>query len=478
MSTPGTARVFFEEIPEFPRAAAVYGVRELARRAGVSAEMQHAWRAEIDSRGFVNIYVEPGTDKHIRISRATPEFWQGVRAGRFRTSRAGWMQPPCSRFASVIDFRVPFSSLDREHVGKLFSMVSEDCVECPVDLLASTVLTLGRYEETLPASRDRHGRFPAAGSVASRDGFLQRPVVDQFGLAFEQALSHLLPRWKPAERRLRVKISHDVDEIGLPFTLRGVAGHALRRGRPLWAARDLVARPLGIQTAYQVLLREIVAWSIDRGIKPSVYWKASASSLNDTGYDLRQRSIRRMIGNFRAQGVEMGIHPGYETFESRETLSAEVSTLQELLGERKLGGRQDYLRWSPQTWLEWESLDLAYDSSVGFTDGLGFRAGTCFPFRPWLFSEGREANILEIPLIAMDDSVEMQEKLHPGSADSNTREIVARCREVGGVFTLLWHNTRIIERNARYIYQTLLDDLEGSESYDWRSDPYGNADAS
>jgi hypothetical protein len=478
MSTLGTAQVLVKEVPEFPRAGVAYAARELARRAGVSAETFNTWRVESDSKDFASLFVEPGTQKQIRFSRSTPEFWKQIRAGVFRTSRARWMRDPGARFVGVNDFVIPFSSLDRDDAGCLFSIINEDCVECPVDLLASIALTLGRYEETLPGPRDQHGRFPVRGSMATRDDFLRRPIVDEFGLAFEQALEYLLPQWKPAVRQMRVKVSHDVDEIGLPFTLRGAAGHAVRRGHPLWTARDLVALTMGVEPAYQKLLREIVAFSIERGIKPAVYWKASGPGPNDTGYELRHAAIQRMIKDFRTQGVEMGIHPGYETFASPEKLSDEVLALQQFFGDRALGGRQDYLRWNPQTWVQWESLGLAYDSSVGFTDGLGFRAGTCYPFRPWLFSEGREAKILEIPLIAMDDSVEMQEKVQIGNAVAATNDIMERCRMVGGVFTLVWHNTRIIEPGARRMYQELLDLIAGHESYDWKTDPYGSAHAS
>jgi hypothetical protein len=478
MSTPGTATVRSQEVPEFPRSAASYALKELARRAGVSAEMYRTWRMETDATGCVNVFVDPGTDKRIRFPQSRPEFWRGIREGVFRTSQASWMRAPDKLLELVPDFHVPFSSIDRDNVGCLFSIANESCVDCPVDLLAATVLTLGRFEEILPSPKDEHGRFCARSSIAWRDGFLHRPVVDEFGLGLEQALLHLLPQWKPQERRLRVKVSHDVDEIGLPFSFRGAVGHAVRRGRPLWAVRDLLARPLHLETTYQGLLRRIVGLSIERGIKPAVYWKASDPGPNDTGYDPRHRAIRPMIDEFRKDGVEMGIHPGYRTFQSRERLSAEVSTLQEFLGERLLGGRQDYLRWNPQMWIEWESLGLAYDSSVGFTDQLGFRAGTCYPFHPWIFSESREANILEIPILAMDDAVKTHEELEPGAALPKIREIVERCRLVGGVFTLIWHNITIIDPGFRQVYQTLLDELAGNEGYNWKTDHGGSTDAS
>jgi hypothetical protein len=470
MATASSATVRSAEVPEFARAAAAYALKELARRAGVSADFYRTWRMDTSATGFVNVYVEPGTDKRIRFSRASPEYWKQIREGVFRTSRAMWMWRPEKTSAIVPDFRVPFSSLDEDDIGCLFSIADEDCVECPVDLLASTMLTLARFEETLPSARDQHDRFSALSSVAWRDRFLDRPIIDELGLGLEQAISHLLPRWKPQERRLRVKLSHDVDEIGLPFTLRGAVGHLLRRRHPAWAMRDLLAPVTNIETTYQLLLRQIVALSTERGMKPAVYWKASAPGPNDTGYNPRHRAIRSMIEDFRARGVEMGIHPGYGSYRSRETLLAEVSALQELFGTRQLGGRQDYLRWEPQTWIEWESLGLAYDSSVGFADRIGFRAGTCYPFRPWILSEHRESNLLEIPLLAMDETFYSHQRMEPAETLVKLRELVARCRAVGGVFTLLWHNTRIVHRGFLHAYQTLLDELAGTDNYNWETD--------
>src|SRR6516225_8831091 len=75
---------------------------------------------------------------------------------------------------------------------------------------------------------------------------------------------------------------------------------------------------------------------------------------------------------------EVGVHPGYNTFHSRESLARETQRLKRSLGEDYPGGRQHYLRWSPQTWLDWEACGLRYDSSIGFASHFGFRAGTAY----------------------------------------------------------------------------------------------------
>lgn len=462
-----------DDIGTFPRAAIAYGVRELARRAGVSGQLFRAWRTEFDATGSVNLFVQPGTRKRIQFPAMGRPTWTEIRKGVFRTSTAKWDHGPKPLRGLVTDLKIPFSSSPYEDVGPLFPAVQHDCIQCPVDLPASISLTLGRFEETLPGPRDQHGRFSAFSSVAWRDGFLHRPIIDEYGLAFAQALTHLIPAWRPAGKRLRVKLGHDVDDVGLPFQLRSTFAHTLRRGRPLGTLRDLAAAGLGRQTAYQVLLQAIVQFSLDRGLDSAVYWKSSAPSPFDSGYDLKDIRNRALHAVFQSQGVEMGVHPSYQTFNSPAKLRAEISAVREWLAQFDLGGRQDYLRWNPETWVLWESLGMAYDASVGYADHVGFRAGTSYPYKPWLFSRDREANLLEIPLHAMDTTLLGYMKLDPEQALSRLSDLVARCRSVGGVFTLLWHHTNLMESTHETIYRQLLDQLAGSDAFDWRNQGYG-----
>src|SRR5262249_33915262 len=230
-------------------------------------------------------------------------------------------------------------------------------------------------------------------------------VVDECALAFAQALAHLLPAWHPPEHRLRVKLSHDVDDIGKPFLLRSAVAHTIRRKRPLSSIRDLCAPCFGLSTAYQKFLRHAVSLSRARGLNCSVYWKAGAPGPHDRGYPLNDKCNLALKASFQSLDIEMGIHPSYASFDSQTLFRQEVLSIREWLAVTTMGGRQDYLRWSPDSWLLWESMGLAYDASLGFADHVGFRAGTCHPYRPWLFSQNRQANLVEVPLIAMDTTL-------------------------------------------------------------------------
>lgn len=446
-----------------------YAVVQLARRAGVTDEAVRRWRVDCSQRDYVTVFVQPETSKRIRFPRASDTIWNEIQTGTFRVSTADWPSGSAPKCASIPDFRIPFSSSHRVRVGPLFISDSPDCFTCAVDLPLATTLTLARYEETLPSSRDGHGRFPASSSIAYRHGFLHRPIIDEYGLALERVLERLLPAWRPAARRLRVKISHDVDEIGVPFSPRSAAGMTLRHARPLSTLRDLAAPILGVPNTYQTQLKRLVQFSVDRNLDCSVHWKASKRSRHDTGYSLRDPGILRLVRFFRQRAIEMGIHPSYESFDSPRLLHSEVATLRNFLGAPDLGGRQDYLRWTPQTWSEWDAIGIPYDSSVGFADHTGFRAGTCIPYRPWLWREQREAMLVEIPLLAMDSMLRGYMKAAPERALAILREVIARCRSVGGVFALAWHNTSLFDSSYTAVYRTVLDELAGSPKYDWRA---------
>jgi hypothetical protein len=444
-----------------------YAIEQLARRAGVSDEVFRTWSTDLTDREFVSVFVQPGTRKCVRFPRVGAGAWNQIQRGNFSMSSARWMTDFDRPHESIPDFRIPFSSSRQAELGPLFVPDSAESFTCAVDLPLSTVLTLSRFEETFPSPKDAHGRFPAYASVAWQGDFLHRPIVDEYGLALEQVLTSLLPGWRPAKRHLRVKLSQDVDQIGIPFSLRSAFAKTFRDRRPLSTVRDLAALLLGTDTTYQLQLKRLVRLSVEHGLDSAIYWKSSKIGPYDTGYDLNDPRILGLIYGLRAEGIEMGIHPSYATFQSPRLLRSEVQRLKAVLGQ-KLGGRQDYLRWNPQTWVEWNDAGLAYDSSVGFADHIGFRAGTCIPYQPWLWSQQRRADLIEIPLLAMDSTMYGYMNLPAERALTLLMDLAERCRAVGGVFTLAWHNTSLVKAGYASIYRALLNEIADSPTFDWR----------
>lgn len=447
-----------------------YAIAELARRAGVPPEIRNCWAIRVEAdRTIVDIL--PEGQAQIIFPHASPMVLQELSAGRIHTVTRGWMSHAKSaRGKEINDFRIPYSHDSETSPQPLFILRTPTSVECTVDLPLSILLNLSRWEETLPVDTDAHSRFPARRSAAYEGMFLNRPVVDEYAFAFEEALQCLLPTWEPPEKKLRIKLSHDADHIGIPFRWKDAIRHTTHHRKPHYSARDLLSSLTETESSDLQALREIVGFSLERGLDSAVYWKASLPGPEDSGYDPRHRKVQKVIEWIAENGMESGVQPGYETFRSPEKLRREVQVLREALGQGPLGGRQHYLRWCPDTWLHWENCGLAYDSTLCFAEQVGFRAGTCIPYRPWLFSLNREADLLEIPLLVMDRTLLGYMKLDLQQSIAVVRDCLNRCRAVGGVFTLVWHNNNLLDPIYRSLYLGLLPLLQQGEKYNWKSE--------
>lgn len=449
------------------REAWTYAIHRIFERAGVAKELSRTWRFEIEN-DWATICLEPDRSKKITFPMR-PRSGSAHSRLSGETCRAAWAYPPARPFGdSIPDFVIPFvGQKQANRTAPIFSITSPGTIRFQFDLPAAALLTLARVEESAATERDGHERFPASASIAVKQGFLQRPIVDEYGFAFEQALRVLLSSWAPERKPLRVKLTHDVDEVGIPFSLPSTFGHTFRRRKPKATLQDLLSTVTDRRPAFLESVLQLAELSHKHGLDSSFYWKASSRGKNDSGYDLQHDKVKRTMHWLKEHGFENGVHPGYESFQSPERLRSEVATLRQQIGNHKLGGRQHFLRWNPETWRHWEACELAYDSSVGFAEQIGFRAGTCMPYRPWLWDENREANLLEIPLLVMDRTLGYYMRLSPQESLGRVLDCVEKCRTVGGVFTILWHNDALLDPVYGDLYLSLLERLSGSPRFDW-----------
>ncbi|MCB5261862.1 MAG: hypothetical protein M0Q16_09975, partial [Candidatus Cloacimonetes bacterium] len=90
-----------------------------------------------------------------------------------------------------------------------------------------------------------------------------------------------------------------------------------------------------------------------------------------------------------------------------------------------------------------EEAGIKYDSTLGYWESIGFRAGTSFPFYPFNIKENRTFRVLEIPLIVMDTSLHSAKAMNMDylGAKSTLRRLIKVAASYQSHLTLLWHNT-------------------------------------
>jgi hypothetical protein len=442
-----------------------FAVRELGIRAGLDLS---GCEIEISDR-----------QTSLRLGRLGPIrviFPHTVRAFErqsYPTARCEWGSYVNERVLKLIpDFIVPYCGTFKSDRQPLFTS-QEGTISCAVDLPASVLFSLCRIEERLSSERDLHGRFPANASLAVLEDYLHRPIVDEYGLGLAAAIQEAVPAWKPRARHFRAIVTQDVDSVGIPFRTKLTARRLIRERHLVSAFQDVGSLLRLTHPSELAAVRYISDFARSHKISSACFWKSSIRGTYDAGYDLRRRPVSTVLSELRNQGVEMGVHPSYGSFANRRELTREVELLRKWLGQSLVGGRQHYLRWQPDSWSDLESCGLTYDSSVGFPERLGFRAGTAIPYRPWLMNENRQPRIVEIPLILMDRTVSNYLGLPASEVLALAADLIARTEMVGGVFTMLWHNSLVLDPDYRALFEALVSRVASAAPFDWATELAG-----
>lgn len=348
-----------------------------------------------------------------------------------------------------------------------------DVIALPVDILGSSFFMLSRYEELVTADLDEHDRFPAWASLAYQEGFLERPIVDEYVEILRAAMKILWPRLKFRTHMPRTRISHDVDRPSrysfgsFRRFLRSVGGDIVRYrdfGAPL---RGLVVRYCSPKALHPADRFNTFDWLMDvseaNDLQSAFFFiPGKTFPPHDPLYDLEDNRIRRLIRHIGERGHEVGVHPGYNTYRAPDTLVAQAERLravseQEGVRQSEWGGRMHYLQWDAEvTPSAWQMAGMTYDSTLGYADQTGFRCGTSHDFFLYSWSSRKALAVTERPLIAMDGTLYAEKYMgltEPREVLYNLNSLRSRCHLFGGGFNMLWHNSELVDDAKSEIYK-------------------------
>ena len=345
-------------------------------------------------------------------------------------------------------------------------------------------LEQGRYEaERLPADFSPESPVPDFGyNVLNEHGLLYRPVLDEHRL--RQGRSAV--RW-PGARPFAVCLTHDVDTVSLRYLRhlrrartapygrrhaswkRAVAcvRHQTRLLSPEFHAR---ADPLHCYERWLAIEKE-------KGARSTFFFWPGWSAVrrhhqSDCAYDLTDPvvfdtvrcTVGEMIREIDRRGWEIGLHPSWYSFDDPDELCRQKEALESAVGHDVESVRQHFLHYDIRvTPRVHEQAGLRFDSTLGFNDNVGFRFGTCHPWKIHDLRAEEPLSVIEIPLIVQDGAMLRPDKglrLDRDRAYEYVRRMVDGVERVGGVLTLLWHTRTVADRVAWELYAEILEFLK------------------
>ncbi len=164
-------------------------------------------------------------------------------------------------------------------------------------------------------------------------------------------------------------------------------------------------------------------------------------------------SIKKLLN----AGSEVGLH-GIDAWVDSSTGREELEEIRRLTGVSEIGVRMHWLYYDQQSPVTLEKAGAVYDSTIGYNETVGYRAGTTQVYKPL------DANrLLELPLHAMDTALFYPAYL--GLSPRDARTLLGRMMDnairFGGSVTINWHDRSIApERLWDACYRDLIQDLK------------------
>ena len=268
--------------------------------------------------------------------------------------------------------------------------------------------------------------------------------------------------------------NHCCDHTMVGFLYRATIGTAINVCRRRKSLRDLCinwAAALKLPFIYLGMARDF--W---RGFDRYVEMEAGLASTYFViptrnypgrpiaGNGVSRRAARYDVTDVKPQlqkvissGSEVGLH-GIDTWVDSVKGREERDRVTQTLGTTVTGVRMHWLFFDGKSPAVLEQAGFSYDSTVGYKETVGYRAGTAQVYRPL-----GAANLLELPLHVMDTALFYPDFLN--LTDEEAWQVVGRLIDdlgrFGGALTINWHDRSIApERLWDGFYLRLLQELK------------------
>jgi hypothetical protein len=266
------------------------------------------------------------------------------------------------------DIREQRISVSKNQETPVFFLTPES--DFPFDIFAASFYLIARYEEYLPHSNDNFGRYEHTQSLAFKNEFLNKPLVNIWLKDFIKLLSVKFPLLVIPVPVFRFMPTYDID-VAYAYLGRDIYTTLLGAGRSLLQGRfdELIDR-LRVLNRKKKDPYDVYEWldalHLKYRLRPFYFFLlAGKRERYDKNIDPKNEGFKELI-RYHAVGYPMGIHPSWQSVDDPALFSAEKQNLASLTGKKIICSRQHYIRLSmPDTYRLLIDQEIESDFSMG-----------------------------------------------------------------------------------------------------------------
>ena len=313
------------------------------------------------------------------------------------------------------------------------------------DLFAAVFYLVSRYEEYLSHELDEYGRYDYKKSLAFKNDFIDKPVVNIWIQWLANKIKEAnpdLPFYFPPFKTI---VSYDIDMAwsykhkGLLRNIGGfISKPSLHRLKVLLAIND----------------DPFDSFDFLNGIHTSdkfdtIYFFLVAKRLSryDKNISPNKKAMKNLIKKISAK-YNVGLHPSWNSNNNKHLLLKEKKKLESISNKNIINSRQHYIKFNlPDTYRTLLNNGIHNDFSMGYGSINGFRASAASSFFWFDLKENKTTSLRVYPFCFMDATSHYS--LHQ-TADEGLKELLyfqKECEKANGIFIPIFHNNIIGDEN-------------------------------
>jgi hypothetical protein len=324
--------------------------------------------------------------------------------------------------------------------------------DIPFDVFAASFFLVSRYEEYLEFKPDIYGRFPSSASLAAKNGFLGRPVIDLWARELAKVLLKRFPYLVFRRNEFKALLTFDIDQ---PFAYLGK--NVFRSLCGLFYDKN--TSPATVADRYRIIAKgerdpfdvfDYIIETIERNNTDTKFFiPVGDRSKFDKNPSWKNEEYRHLIHKI-ADKFQSGLHPSFYAGDNRSNIDNEATRLNTILGKKISFSRFHYLKLNmPASYNNILLASFSEDYSMGYPDEPGFRAGIARPYYFYNVSEDKRTDLKIVPFQVMDGTLYDYKKLDTISSKDIILRLINETKNIGGLFVSIWHNTSLIDNEER-----------------------------
>lgn len=316
----------------------------------------------------------------------------------------------------------------------------------PFDLFSAAFYLISRYEEYLDFEPDEHGRFSSSSSLAYKNNFLERPLINDYAEKIKEIISSY-------NSTILFQIKHQfinlpTFDIDVPFEFKGRGIKTL----PLLVKdflkldfKRVIQRILVLinkeKDPYDSLF-EIINLLKLKDKEAIVFFLLENKGKYNSSVSYKKRDFQTLVlKTTLEENIKVGIHPSYDASNNSDQIIKEKKRLEFLINQKVYKSRFHFLKINfPESYRYLIKSKVEEDYSMAYPEKSGFRASVCHPFYWFDLVKNEKTSLHVYPFFFMDATYKYYQNISIEKIFIELNTMKKLVNKHNGVFITNFHN--------------------------------------